>query len=536
MKSRQVSTSVELPELNTRQKFLITEPDDKGFAQEQVEKIIQNLYLQQQLKLKPWEKDSYKNIYSSSGKSNHQLLKHLKSRVNSSKPVNISNISNNRYYKENELKTINNSQEISKHVLSNSEIKLKYKPPLTDLKMYTEQTKQICRNNMISDLIKIERDKMQKKQNEYNKALKYELESLNNDILKFEKYASSEFIQRNQKSKEYINIKSNMKILAERIKYLSQEYHSIKVDMQRTIKNINDIKIYVNFFHKLFGGEPELKKINLEDLNFHNLNDNELHSITYRIDSEMKKYKSQENLLITATQEEFSDGVDANKIDIVFNIMESNIMKTLATKEKIRNEIISMADNWEKEKEELQHIIKENEKEYKSLMEEYSREKKNVELISFNSNGYNNYMKKLHIELFEGIKDATIKNKNDINEYNIIDKIVKPNLNEIKKKENRVDNLLLEMEKNSLEDNALFTNSVARIKNENKILKYMSDKKNRDIENSLRNAKILEKVNKIIITGRNKYKMPAPLSILKKQNNNKKELKPESSDSQLLQY
>ena len=537
MKSRQISTSVELPELNTRQKFLITEPDDKGFAQEQVEKIIQNLYLQQQLKLKPWQKDSYKNIYSSSGKSNHQLLKNLRGRVNSGKtPVNLSNISNNRYYKENEIKTINTSQEISKHVLSNSEIKLKYKPPLTDLKKYTEQTKQICKNNMLSDLIKIERNKMLKKQNDYNNALKYELESLNKDILKFEKYATSEFIQKSQRSKEYNTIKSNIKVLAEKIKHLSQEYHAIKVEMQRTIKNINDKKIYVNFFHKLFGGEPELKKINLEDLNFHSLNDNELHSITLKIDSEMKKYKSQENLLITATQEEFSEGGDSNKIDIVFNIMESNIMKTLATKEKIRNESVSMANNWEKEKEELIYMIKQNEKEYKILMDEYLREKKCVELISFNSNGYNNYMKKLHIELFESIKDATINNKSDINEYNIIDKIVKPNLDEIKTKENKIDKLLFEMEKYSVEDNNLFNNSVTKIKNENKILKYMSDKNNRDIENSLRNAKILEKVNKIIITGKNKYKMHAPLYLLKKQNNNKKELKTESSDLQLLQY
>jgi hypothetical protein len=92
------------------------------------------------------------------------------------------------------------------------------------------------------------------------------------------------------------------------------------------------------------------------------------------------------------------------------------------------------------------------------------------------------------------------------------------------------------MEKYSVEDHNLFNNSVIKIKNENKILKYMSDKNNRDIENSLRNAKILEKVNKIIITGKNKYKMPAPLSILKKQNNNKKELKTESSDIQLLHY
>jgi hypothetical protein len=92
------------------------------------------------------------------------------------------------------------------------------------------------------------------------------------------------------------------------------------------------------------------------------------------------------------------------------------------------------------------------------------------------------------------------------------------------------------MEKYSLEDHTVFNNSVAKIKNENKILKYISDKNNRDIENSLRNAKILEKMNKIIITGKNKYKMPSPLSLLKKQNNQKKELKTESSDAQLLQY
>ena len=536
MKSRQISTSVELPELNTRQKFLITEPDDKGFAQEQVDKIIQNLYLQQQLKLKPWQKDSYKNIYTSSGKSNHQLLKNLRGRVNSGKPVNISNISNNRYYKENEMKTINSSQEISKQVLSNSELKLKYKPPLTDIKKYTEQTKQMCKNNMLSDLIRIERNKMQKKQNEYKNALKYELESLNKDILKFENFASSEFIQRNQKSKEYDNIISNIKILAEKIKHLSQDYHSIKVEMQRTLKKINDKKIYVNFFHKLFGGVPELKNINLADLNFHSLNDNELHSITLRIDSEMKKYKSQENLLITATQEEFSEGGNSNQIDIVFNNMESNIIKTLAIKEKIRNETVEMTTSWEKEKEEFENMIKQNEQEYKILVDEYLREKKNVELISFNSNGYNNYMRKLHIELYEGIKDAPIKNRNDIDEYNIIDKIIKPNLNEIKKKENKIDNLLLQMEKYSLEDNAVFNHSISKIKNENKILKYISDKNNRDVENSLRNAKILEKMNKIIITGKNKYKMPSPLSLLKKQNNNKKELKTESSDAELLQY
>ena len=65
------STSFKFPELKNNQKFLITQPDDKSFAQEQVDKLIQGMYMRRQLKLKPWEKYSYQNIYKSSGKSNH---------------------------------------------------------------------------------------------------------------------------------------------------------------------------------------------------------------------------------------------------------------------------------------------------------------------------------------------------------------------------------------------------------------------------------------------------------------------------------
>ena len=56
------SSSVKLPQIKNRQKILITQPDGEGFAQDQADKIIQGLYLHNQLKLKPWEKDSLKNI------------------------------------------------------------------------------------------------------------------------------------------------------------------------------------------------------------------------------------------------------------------------------------------------------------------------------------------------------------------------------------------------------------------------------------------------------------------------------------------
>jgi hypothetical protein len=276
-----------------------------------------------------------------------------------------------------------------------------------------------------------------------------------------------------------------------------------------------------------------LKNCNLDDLNFQNLNDKELNSITNIINREMENYNPENNVLDTSPEEEF---LGPSKIDIIFKIMEENIMKSLEEKEKLRNEAESMVENWEKEKQEIVKIIEEREEEYKVLHDEYLREKENVELITFSSGGYNEYMRKLHVELFESIKDVIIKNKYDIDEYNIVDKIIKPNIDEIKEKELKIEDLIREMEKYSKENSKLFNTTVNKVKNENKFLKYLEEKNIREIANSMRNAKILDKMNKIMITGRYKYKMPVPLSILKQRTDNKKELKTEPSDLQYIQY
>ena len=528
-----VSSSVKLPKLKTNQKFLITEPDDRGFAQEQVDKLIQGIYLRKQLQLKPWEKDSYNNIYKSSGKSNHQILQNLKSKIHSSKTISLDELSHN-YYKDHQLKLINESQEISKQIQSNSEIRNKFRVPYTNINNYTIETKQICKNNMLSDLVKIERNKMKKKQSEYEEALKNEIKNLNNDIFLFEQYTTNEMFQSNQKSEYFTSIESNKKNLTQEIKKISQEYHSIKTEIQKTLKRINDKKIYVNFVHKLFGGEPELANCNLDDINFQSLNDTELHSLTNKIETEMKKSKSEDNVLITSTDEDLLGNI--NKMDIVFKIIEENILKTLAKKENLRNEIVLLTEEIENEKEDMQKEIEEREKEYKSALIDYEREKESTDMISYTPEEYNNYVRKLHIDLFEYVKNVTIKNKTDIDEYNIIDKIIKPTLKDITDKETKIDSLIIDMEKYSKQDNILFNNSVTKIKNENKILKYYEERNNREIANTIRNAKILDKINKIMITGKHKYKNPIPLSIVKKRRNDVKEVKTEPSDFKLLYY
>ena len=529
------ASSVKLPELNLHHKILITETDDKGFAQDQANKIMHGLYLRKQLKLKPWEKDSFKNIYKSSGKSNHKILKYLKFRINSGKSLNSQDLSNSNYYKEHEIKTINDSQEISKEIKLNSEIRRKFKQPSPNIRSYTIETKEICKNNMLSEVIKGEKEKMKKKLFEYERALKNEMKYLEQDIFKFEQYATNELLKRSQKNTYIHNIESNRKKIALKIKRLSQETNPLKDEIFRVLRRINGTKIYVNFIHKLFGGEPELSNINLDNINFIQLKENEIHSLINMMEDEMKKSEEkEENILISSSEEDLIKNMD--KLDIVFKVLEENIMKTLAQKEKIRNEIILINHNGENDIDYMKKIIEKREKEYQELLKEYETEKHNIELISFSSEKYNNFIRKLHIELFEAAKNTIFKNKDDIDEYNVLDKIIKPTLKDITTKEKNIDSLLIEMEKFSNQDKDLFNKSVIKVKNENKIVKYYEEKNNRDIANSLRNSKILEKINKIIITGKYKYKTPVPLNIIKKRKNEGKELKTEPTEYKMLNY
>ena len=533
----QTLTSVRFPELKSQNKFLITQPDDKGFTQEQVDKLYQRMYLRKQMKLKPWEKNSFKNIYKSSGKSNHQILQNLKMRIktNSSNSIKAEDISNKyNYYKDHELKTISNSQEIARQIKLNSLVRRKFKQPSSNIKTYTIQTKQICVDNMLSDLMQMERKNMQKRINEYQNALKNEIQNLDKDIFSFEQYTTNEMFKRNIRFKYRNNIETTKKNLNEVIKNLSQEYHSLKAEIPKTLKLINDKKIYANFFHKLFGGEPELADCNLDEMDFHNMSEPELHSAVLIVESEMNKSKSEDNVLLTSSDEELMGNI--NKIDLMFKFMEENILKTLDKKETLRNEIVSMIEEREKEKKEMEKKIEERQKEYKKILLEYEAEKENAEFVSFSKEEFINFMRKLHLDLFECTKDVQIKNKSDIDEYNILDKIIKPTLNDIKEKERKIDSLIIEMGKYSKEDKELFNHSVNKVKNGNKILKFHQERYNREITNTLRKENILEKINKIMVTGKHKYKMQIPLKIIKKRSNNLKEMKTEPSDIKLLYY
>ena len=532
MKIASLSSSVKLPDLKYN-KFLITEPDDKGFAKEQFDKIVNKMKIQKTLQQKPWEKE-LDNIYSSSGRSNHQILQNLKMKSRS-KTIDIDDISNsNEFYKQEQLNTINDSLKLSKQLKLNSYIRQKIKMPTPSLKAYIVETKQICKNKLISDIVKNERNQIFRKQNEYNRALKQEIKNLNKDILQFEHYSTNEMFERNQKFKYIHKIENKKKRLMEEIKELSQEYHSLKANIQKLFRYINEKKIYVNFVNKLLGGENKLGNLHLDGVNAQKMDEFDIHLLVNEIEDEIEKNNIEENIFITATDDELMENI--NKMDIVFKIMEEKILKTLSYKEDLRQELIELKKKQKFVKEELELRKAETEKEFQNIMKDYDGEQDNANIKSHSPEDYNNFIRSLLKDFFIFLDNNFIKHKDDIDEYNIIDKVVKPAIYNIQDKEKQVDNLISTMENYNEDEPEIFIKCLNKIKNANKLKKYYKERENRELEMKLKNAKILDKFNKIFVKERNKYKMLSPLSIFKKKKNEVKELKTETEDYKFIYY
>ena len=225
-----------------------------------------------------------------------------------------------------------------------------------------------------------------------------------------------------------------------------------------------------------------------------------------------------------------------NKIDIIFKVFEDKILKTLSNKENIRKEILVLKENEKEIKKELELRILEEEKEYQEIKKEYDEEEDSNNFKSYSSGDYDKYIRMLLKDFYCYLNKDFIKSRDDIDEYNIIDKVVKPAISNIKEKENQIDEFLSNMEKFSEEDYELFSKSINKVKNENKLKKYYKEKENRELQIRLKNSKIMEKFNKIFVKERNNFKMVPPLSIFKKPKNIVEKLKTETSDLKLIYY
>ena len=466
-----LSTSVKLPKLNisSRKKFLITEPDDEGFCQEQVDKINREIYLQKQHILKPWEKNTYSNIYTNSGKSNHELI-HSIQFTKSRKTIDPEMVDYRHYYKDEQLNNINDSLHISNQIKINSLVKQKVKEPLTDIKSYINNTKKICLQNMLLDLLQKEKQKMINKQNRYEKALKYEIKSLDADIKIFENFSSHDTSSQLYKEKIINHLRLGNKYLTDIYKKLSQEYHASKTEIRRLLKSISNLKAYARFVHKLFLGDSRNFTTDLNYVNFQSLSDDEIDELTSDIMEELGEVDGAGDKKLLDSNELLND---PNNLEMVFKIMEENIIQILNAKEKQEREFRDSVDMHNKEKNELNCKLKERENEYYTILSELKTFKRNSANIFIDSETieFGRYMKMLLVELNQNIVGDN-ENDKDVDEYNMITEIINPTIKKIHQKEKKVDSLIKELSDYHQENKVIFNAAVTKIKNENKMIKY----------------------------------------------------------------
>jgi hypothetical protein len=220
------------------------------------------------------------------------------------------------------------------------------------------------------------------------------------------------------------NMEKKKKNLLNEIKELSQEYHSLKANIQKLLRYINEKKIYVNFVNKLLGGESKIGNLNLDDINIQKMEDSDLHFLIVDIEVELKKNNIEDNIFITATDEEIAESI--NKIDIVFKILEDRILKTLSNRENIRQEIIEIKNDQEKIRKELESRLLEVKEEYQNTTKDYEGEEDNNYFKLDSPEEYNIYVRDLLKDFYGYLNKDFVKKKEEIDEYNFIDKVVKP--------------------------------------------------------------------------------------------------------------
>ena len=545
--------------LNKSASMTIT--DDLGFVKMQIDKINHSISREKEKVLKPWFRKLNNNIYISNGKTNHQIMRELSKKYKSirlNKDTNKINWSKQFYFNKRQMNNIVDGLKISKKIKHKSELKKKVKEKGFFAKDFLSQTKDVSIDNLKINLIKSERDKVFIKENEYQKALEYEKKSINQDVEEFEKFKLE--VKRRLKSDEITLIKliQNNKALYEVYKKLSHEYKYIIEEIIRYIKIIINYKTYVDFIHKMLGGGSRVLNVNLNEyINYRNWSEKDLNKYIKNVLKELNIF-----IVELSLDEKAVDILsDNNKIDIVFSIMEDNILKIVEEKEEFeKEEQKNMEENmiaynklmkdyqnnkakydlylkeYEYEKLKLKDVTVESElEEYNSyiniLLEEISNYINNVDNNFYSSDYINNTLTSFN-------KTHMSSNVNLTGSENLIfyGNNVQKCINDLKLKEFMIENFINEIDKNINEDEKLVKKIMNEIKDEHKIENIKKEKKKLEIQRTFKRQKIIDKIKQITFKEKYKFKEPIPFNILKDRKKKDEKKIPQTTQTNLLFY
>ena len=503
--------------------FLTASSDDINFALNQVRKLKSDLNLSSKSPKKIWE-ITPENIYESHGKNNHCILSniHLKTKdYNKIDPIKRIDWANQRYYSNEQASKIFDSLQI----LKQSQRKNENKRLFTDLKTFTQQSKEICLNNMFIDLILEEKKKINDEIEEKNNVLQKELKNLNKDIELFDNFKLKINKKNKAIEKQLLKVQNENKNLFEIKRKLNSEHRILLDEMEKTIRNIINMKHYATFTNKILDG----KIINEEDEN------NLKIEIKNNKELELEEYcqtleKNFENFELKNKEE-----LDEDNFYYMYIIMENKILNNVKIKENYDYEINDIKNEFKDVVEiDLLNKIKLMEDEYQMFLKEKIKLDKEINNINYTQNNYYQYCEQLLFDLESSIITSKELNsyKNEFTKDNVF-KTITVLTNKINSLENSINFHIDNLNEYEKEDSLLFNDICYKNKKALRYALYLKNIKQERINLENKRKSFENKFKQNFITGRGRDRLPVPPKILELRKKYEKKLLPNTDEEKL---
>ena len=530
--------------------LFMTIPDDMGFANKQIEKIDDIFKKDKENDQKFWEKNLSNNIYNLNGKTNYQILRELTQRFKLVKDNDISKVdfSKQPYLNSRQVNQIMDGNKITKRVLEKAEIERKIKDKKTYLNEFISQTKSVSLNNLKMKLIGNERIKVSKKEKDYENALKYELKSLEKDIENFDKYKIEEKQQIKNDEITLNKLIQKNKILFEENKRQLHEYKFIVEEIIRYIKLIINYKTYASFVHTLLDDENKILTINLNEyINYKNWTEKDLNKYIKKALNELNLYLKE----ISLNEKTLDILSDNNRLELLFQIMEDNILQVFKKREAFEAEEKRIMDENMKIYDKLMSDYENNKAKYEIYMNELEDDKKVLDKFNMDPELYDYYTEMnfllndiCHFVVDENMKELK-KSNSQLNLTNgkteeesgfYLRRDVNKCVEILTRKQFYVQNLITEIEGYKENDPELFRIIIGEVRINNRIKRREIEKQKNLKKEMTKRENIIKKYRQNILRQKYKFREPIPYHIVQERKKHVVIYKPESTATNLLFY
>ena len=543
-KSREIKIK---PKFNRN--IFVTISDDLGFANKQIEKIEDIVKKDKENEQKPWEKKVF-NIYKLNGKTNYQILKEFTQRFKIIKNNDIAKLdwSKQNYLSNRQVNQILVGNKISKRVLDKMKINQKVSDKKIYLNEFISETKNISFNNLKMKLIANERKKVSQKEKDYENALDYEMKSLEKDIESFQLYKIGAKQRMKNDELTLIKLIQKNKELYEENRRQSHEYKYIVEEIIRYIKLIINYKTYASFVHTLLDQDSKILSVNLNEyINYKNWTEKDLNIYIKKALDELNLYLKEilfnENALAILS--------DNNRLEILFKIMEDNILQVFKQKEKLEEEDKRITEENTKIYDKLMKDYENNKSKYAIYLTELEEEKKKLQKYNIDPELFDYYSEMFilfnDISIFI-ISDQEKQLKKNMSQSNLTTKqsednseyTLRKNMNEciesLKQKQFYVQGLINEIELYQKEDPELLKIIVNEIKINNRINRRKKEKQKNIEKDILKRKNLVKKYRQNILRQKFKFQEPIPYHIIQERKKHVVKYKPDTTFTNLVFY